>query len=242
MTPNWAETLALLGGRGPGRSPVHGRDRVEAVLAARDLILGLSGAQAAVVTLDSDGAVLLIEAGVAQHVGTRRVADPHPSGAGDTLAAALALALAAGGELARAVEVGVAAATVVVAEERTSRCRAAQLVPREHGAILGAHEVAEVCSEHRRAGRSVVFTNGCFDVLHAGHVACLDAAAHAGDVLVVGLNDDAGVQAIGGPGDRSTPSRTGRPSSPHWAPSTTSWRSAGLRPWCSSARCGPMCT
>ncbi len=172
---------------------------------AREQILALSGAAAAVVTLDCDGAVILTEDGRAQHVGTARVHDAHPSGAGDTLAAALSLALAAGAGITAAVEVAVAAATVVVAQERTSLCSARDLVHRGRGAVLAAHELGEVCTEHRRAGRRIVFTNGCFDVLHAGHVACLEAASRLGDVLVVGVNDDAGVRAIKGPGRPVTP-------------------------------------
>jgi D-beta-D-heptose 7-phosphate kinase / D-beta-D-heptose 1-phosphate adenosyltransferase len=200
VTPNWPETLALLAGGGSSHSQVRGSDRVEFVRAARRDILGRSGAATAVVTLDGDGAVILGPDGLAQHVGTTRVHDAHPAGAGDTLAATLALALAAGADLHAAVEVAVAAATVVVAQERTSVCRASDLLPRGRGAVLGPRELGEVCREHRRAGRRIAFTNGCFDVLHAGHVACLEAAARLGDVLVVGLNDDAGVRAIKGPG------------------------------------------
>ena len=53
--------------------------------------------------------------------------------------------------------------------------------------------------EHRRAGRVVVWTNGCFDLLHPGHVSSLQAARSLGDVLVVGLNSDASVKANKGP-------------------------------------------
>ena len=53
---------------------------------------------------------------------------------------------------------------------------------------------------HKRQGRRVVFTNGCFDLLHRGHVDLLNRAKALGDVLVVGLNTDAGVRALKGPG------------------------------------------
>jgi rfaE bifunctional protein nucleotidyltransferase chain/domain len=55
-------------------------------------------------------------------------------------------------------------------------------------------------SAYRDAGRSVVWTNGCFDLMHAGHVRSLHAAADLGDVLVVGLNSDASVRRLKGPG------------------------------------------
>ena len=64
----------------------------------------------------------------------------------------------------------------------------------ERGALAGE------CARLRAAGRKVVFTNGCFDVLHAGHVSYLRFARDKGDVLIVGVNDDASVQRLKGPG------------------------------------------
>jgi D-beta-D-heptose 7-phosphate kinase/D-beta-D-heptose 1-phosphate adenosyltransferase len=72
-------------------------------------------------------------------------------------------------------------------------------------------ELVRTVTEHRRAGRRIVFTNGCFDVLHSGHVTSLEQARELGDVLVVALNSDASVARLKGPGrpvnsaaDRST--------------------------------------
>lgn len=59
--------------------------------------------------------------------------------------------------------------------------------------------MAETAEKLRRSGRRIVFTNGCFDILHAGHVRYLNAARAQGDVLVVGLNSDVSVQSIKGP-------------------------------------------
>jgi D-beta-D-heptose 7-phosphate kinase/D-beta-D-heptose 1-phosphate adenosyltransferase len=64
--------------------------------------------------------------------------------------------------------------------------------------IKPVEELAPLLQEARRSGKSVVFTNGCFDLLHAGHVRYLAAAAAEGDLLVVGLNSDRSVQAIKG--------------------------------------------
>jgi rfaE bifunctional protein nucleotidyltransferase chain/domain len=61
--------------------------------------------------------------------------------------------------------------------------------------------------EWRRAGRSVAFTNGCFDLLHPGHIALLEAARAEGDVLVVGLNSDASVRGLKGEGRPVTPEK-----------------------------------
>jgi D-beta-D-heptose 7-phosphate kinase / D-beta-D-heptose 1-phosphate adenosyltransferase len=61
-------------------------------------------------------------------------------------------------------------------------------------------ELARLLASHRAAGRRVVCTNGCFDVLHRGHLAYLEQARRLGDVLVVGVNDDASVRRLKGPG------------------------------------------
>ncbi len=69
------------------------------------------------------------------------------------------------------------------------------------GAIVADHaRLAEILRGHQRAGRRVVFTNGCFDLLHVGHTRLIKAARAEGDLLVVGLNDDASVRRLKGPG------------------------------------------
>jgi rfaE bifunctional protein nucleotidyltransferase chain/domain len=65
--------------------------------------------------------------------------------------------------------------------------------------IVGREELTARAAEARGAGRRVVFTNGCFDLLHVGHVRYLAAARDAGDLLIVGLNDDASVRRLKGP-------------------------------------------
>jgi D-beta-D-heptose 7-phosphate kinase / D-beta-D-heptose 1-phosphate adenosyltransferase len=65
---------------------------------------------------------------------------------------------------------------------------------------VGPAELVGIVEGHRRAGRRIVFTNGCFDVLHRGHVEYLSQARLLGDVLVVAVNDDAGVARLKGPG------------------------------------------
>lgn len=197
VTPNWVEVGRVLGGWAGDSAPTG---RVEAVLAAGQRLLGRTGAESAVVTLDADGAVVLSRSAPPRHVPTRPVPDPHTAGAGDTLAAALALGLAVGADLARAAEVAVAAGTIVVQRPRTASCTAGDLTDRGVVALMTEQQLLARCAEHRRAGRRIAFTNGCFDVLHAGHLACLEAAAQHGDVVVVGLNDDEGVRTVKGDG------------------------------------------
>ena len=65
--------------------------------------------------------------------------------------------------------------------------------------ILGPRALKKFVEEARREGRKIVFTNGCFDILHAGHVSVLEFSRSKGDVLVVGLNSDASVRRLKGP-------------------------------------------
>src|SRR3954447_26849471 len=68
------------------------------------------------------------------------------------------------------------------------------------GNVLGRDELIDAVAGERRAGRTVAFANGCFDLLHVGHVRYLEAAAQEADVLVVALNDDASVRQLKGAG------------------------------------------
>lgn len=67
------------------------------------------------------------------------------------------------------------------------------------GEVVGKDQLVTICARLRREGKRVVFTNGCFDLLHLGHVDYLKKAKSLGDVLVVGLNDDASVRRLKGP-------------------------------------------
>jgi D-beta-D-heptose 7-phosphate kinase / D-beta-D-heptose 1-phosphate adenosyltransferase len=90
-----------------------------------------------------------------------------------------------------------------VAREGTSVCGPDELLGRFSGAagrVESIDAVAMRVEQHRRDGRRVVFTNGCFDILHRGHVTFLNRAKELGDVLVVGVNTDSGVRRLKGPG------------------------------------------
>ncbi len=204
VTPSYAEVAPLL-----DRAP-DGDDggRAARVLAQRERLHEVTGAAVVAVTLDRDGAVVC-ERGRAPHRTWARPA-PHSRacGAGDSFAGALALALAAGADVPAAAEVAQAAAAVVTAREGTSCCSLGDL--REHldgpsTRVEPLARVVERVAHHRRQGRRVVFTNGCFDVLHRGHTDLLGHAKALGEVLVVGLNSDAGVRDLLGPGHPLTP-------------------------------------
>jgi D-beta-D-heptose 7-phosphate kinase / D-beta-D-heptose 1-phosphate adenosyltransferase len=195
VKPNWAEVAELL-----GLTDTHGR--VEEVLAHGDRILELTGARIATVTLDLAGAVVFESGCEPYRLPVRSAPTRHAIGAGDTFVATLACALAAGMAAPSAAELAATAATVAVENRRTATCTAGALAAAVEigGKVLRSlAELADVVTWYRAAGRRIVFTNGCFDILHRGHISYLERARMCGDVLIVGVNDDASVARLKGP-------------------------------------------
>jgi rfaE bifunctional protein nucleotidyltransferase chain/domain len=129
------------------------------------------------------------------------VPDNLTAGAGDTFCAALTVARCGGLPSVVAVELAQAAADVVVHRPETAVCTVADLAERlgGHGSVLDHDRLADLVAEHRAAGRRIVFANGCFDVLHRGHVNHLNEAKRLGDVLVVAINSDESARRLKGP-------------------------------------------
>ncbi|MFE9693345.1 PfkB family carbohydrate kinase [Micromonospora sp. NPDC005806] len=172
-------------------------------------------AGAVAVTLGGDGA-LLCHAGSTPLVVPAPAADGDTCGAGDRFAAAATLALAGGALVSEAVQEAVAEASAYVAGGGVAAAlpapvrTAAPVVVTGGGDRIGATAAGAVVARVRADGGTVVATGGCFDLLHAGHVATLQAARQLGDCLVVCLNSDASVAGLKGPerpvmpqGDRS---------------------------------------
>jgi D-beta-D-heptose 7-phosphate kinase/D-beta-D-heptose 1-phosphate adenosyltransferase len=197
--PNYEEALRLLG-------PRAARGALErASLMARygTRLLGLTGARIAAVTLDTEGALFFTRGRDPYRTYAQPVEHSRAAGAGDTFASALALALAAGGDVAASAEMASAAAAVVVGKDGTAACTLPELRAALSGADKFAPDMPTLLARldaARRAGRRVVLTNGCFDILHSGHITYLNAAKTLGEVLVVGLNTDEGVRRLKGPG------------------------------------------
>ncbi len=127
------------------------------------------------------------------------------TGAGDTVLAALGLGYASGLSLPECALLADAAARVVVGKVGTAtvtrdELRALSASGEDHGGLLSLPKLLGVLRQERASGRQIAFTNGCFDLIHAGHVAMLQFARSRGDVLVVGLNSDRSVRALKGRG------------------------------------------
>ncbi|MET0380045.1 MAG: bifunctional D-glycero-beta-D-manno-heptose-7-phosphate kinase/D-glycero-beta-D-manno-heptose 1-phosphate adenylyltransferase HldE [Spongiibacteraceae bacterium] len=127
------------------------------------------------------------------------------TGAGDTVISVLATALAAGSAMGDAVALANTAAGIVVGKLGTATVSAPELrraVQRQHGDDRGAMTLETLrlaIADARDQGEKIVFTNGCFDILHAGHVGYLEQAKAQGDRLIVAINDDASVARLKGP-------------------------------------------
>jgi D-beta-D-heptose 7-phosphate kinase/D-beta-D-heptose 1-phosphate adenosyltransferase len=198
VKPNYDEAVRLLGS---GRFDPGGR-RADQLERQGRRILSLLGAQVAAVTLDTEGAVLFERDGPPYRTYARPAANARAAGAGDTFSSALALALAAGAGVPAAGELASAAAAVVVAAEGTAVCPQAALreAVGDDRRIISAAELAARAGLYHGQGRRIVFTNGCFDILHRGHITYLNRAKTLGDVLVVGVNSDDSVRRLKGPG------------------------------------------
>ena len=201
VKPNYVETVNLL--VSSGAPPPGGGSRAEWIAAHGARILELTGARLAAVTLDTEGVLLLEHDCPAYHLPAQPAPQTHSAGAGDTFVSALALALAAGAEAQTAGRIAAMAAAVVVAKEGTACCSPDELRYRildEGKCVSDAASLALLVEARRRLRQLIVFTNGCFDLLHRGHVEYLNRAREHGDALIVGVNSDAGVRRLKGPG------------------------------------------
>ncbi len=163
---------------------------------------------ALLVTRSEEGMSLVPRAGEALHLPAHRREVYDVTGAGDTVIGVMAAALGAGMAAADGVHLANHAAAIVVTRLGAAQVSADELVAalaeaaRAHapGGVLGVDELQRrVAAAHER-GETVVMTNGCFDLLHIGHLESLRAMRAFGDRLVVAVNDDASVQRLKGPG------------------------------------------
>lgn len=176
--------------------------------AAQDAML-LADCEAMLVTQSEHGMTLVVRGGEAIHVPALPVKVRDVSGAGDTVAAVLALALAAGAGWENALRTANAAAAVAVGKKGTATVTPSELRRKilPHASLVAEEKIVPAggdldthLAEWRRLGLRIGFTNGCFDFLHPGHVKVLTAARRACDRLIVGLNSDASVKRLKGEG------------------------------------------
>jgi len=197
ICPNLSELAASTGGTAKN---------VEGLLTAGQKLAGELGLNYLVATLSEKGiAVLGEDSQFVAPAAARQVFDV--SGAGDTVMATLALALASGLEIETAVQLANVAAGIVVGKVGTVPVTRDELLTnlmpeielQAQEKVLTLEALLVRASAWRSAGQSIVFTNGCFDLLHLGHITLLEDARREGDRLVVAINSDASVRGLKGP-------------------------------------------
>jgi D-beta-D-heptose 7-phosphate kinase / D-beta-D-heptose 1-phosphate adenosyltransferase len=198
VKPNYGEAVRLL-----GEQEVEGAEaRAAQIVAGAETLHRRTGATIVAVTLDRGGAVILERGRPPFRTWARPAADQQACGAGDTYSATLTLALAAGAGTTAAAELAAAAAGVVVRRDGTAVCSLGDLASalgRSEKRLSTVDALRARIELLREEGQRIVFTNGCFDILHRGHVTYLSRAKALGDVLIVGVNSDASVRGLKGP-------------------------------------------
>ena len=194
ITPNMSEFEAVVG---------HCADD-DAVVSKGEALRAELELDALLVTRSEKGMTLLQKGEEPLHIPTKAREVYDVTGAGDTVVSVLAASLAAGNSLREATVLANLAAGVVVAKLGTASVSVPELRramrdqdEMEQG-MVSEDKLIALVQEAKAHGETVVMTNGCFDILHAGHVTYLEEAAQLGDRLIVAVNDDASVKRLKG--------------------------------------------
>jgi D-beta-D-heptose 7-phosphate kinase/D-beta-D-heptose 1-phosphate adenosyltransferase len=196
VKPNYEETVKLL------QIDKATVERDKQVLEYAKKLHEITGANKVAVTLDADG-VLFLEKGKEPHrIFTAPQDNKKAIGAGDTFISAITLALASKVEGRVAAEIAAAAAEVVVQKEGTVGCTNTELKAHFNSLpkyLSTSAQLQDLVKDLKKQGKKIVFTNGCFDIIHKGHINLLNKAREAGDVLIVGVNSDESIKKLKGP-------------------------------------------
>lgn len=196
ITPNLSEFEAVVG---------HCKDEEELVKKGQQLLRDMD-LEALLITRSEHGMTLIRDNEPELHLPARAREVFDVTGAGDTVISVFASALAAGSPMPEAAALSNIAAGVVVAKLGTATISMPELrreVNRELGAERGAvtpDQLMIAIEDARAHGEKIVFTNGCFDILHAGHVGYLEQARKQGDRLILAINGDESIRRLKGEG------------------------------------------
>ena len=198
LTPNRYEVQIATG--------IEVADDASLAAAARR-VLDVTGAEAVIITLDREGSFLLRRDGASKRLATRPRTVCDGTGAGDETLAMLSVAMAAGSDCEQAAALANVAGGLEVERfgvvpitrhevleelQRAAGLRGVKIVSRE--------QLAQDVAQRRRRGQTIAFTNGCFDLLHMGHVRYLQQARRLASCLIVAINSDDSARRLKGPG------------------------------------------
>ena len=183
---------------------------------AGEILLDKSGIEKLLITCGKDGMVLFEKDKKPFKMGTKAREVYDVSGAGDTVIAVLGLGIAAGLSFKKSVSLANTAAGIVVGKVGTATVSPQELlqaINETAGEAVSKHktlnELSELCRKLQKDRKRIVLTNGCFDLLHVGHIKLFSASKNLGDVLIVAIDDDDSVRRLKGP-DRPVISATER--------------------------------
>ncbi len=195
ITPNFKEFEATVGPCPDDETMIT---KGRAVMHAHDI-------EALLITRGEKGMTLLKNNGEVVNMPARAKEVFDVTGAGDTVIGTVAAALAAGEEIETAMVLANAAAGIVVGKVGTAvatvpelTAALGQLKGSSSGAMLSETGLMALVADAKQHGRRIVMTNGCFDILHSGHITYLEEAKALGDLLIVAVNDDASVERLKG--------------------------------------------
>ena len=186
--------------------PIKIQDKIDLNRAA-EYLLNLTHAEVLLITRGKDGMTLYPNKAKPVDIPTQAKEVFDVTGAGDTVVSVLAMALAVGfnpedsawlSNMAASIVVGKVGTAVVTLNEINEYLQEEML--RTAHTVLKLEELKKIVSLAKGTGKTVVFTNGCFDLIHGGHIEFLQKAREKGDLLVVGLNSDRSVKSIKGEG------------------------------------------
>ncbi|NRA19989.1 MAG: bifunctional D-glycero-beta-D-manno-heptose-7-phosphate kinase/D-glycero-beta-D-manno-heptose 1-phosphate adenylyltransferase HldE [Oceanospirillaceae bacterium] len=196
LTPNMAEFEAVVG-------KCHSEEQI---ISRGSALIKELGLDCLLITRSEKGMTLLHKQGSEVHFPARSHEVFDVTGAGDTVISTLAAALGAGEDMQNAVAIANMAAGIAIGKLGTYAIRGPE-IRREIAAnqrsargVVSEEQLAIAIADARLAGEKIVFTNGCFDILHAGHVGYLEQARQLGQRLVVAINSDASVRRLKGEG------------------------------------------
>ncbi len=227
ITPNYLEACLLVD-RWQAASTISLDSQQHQVEMKRigEQLLSMIHTEYVAITLGSEGVFLLDRQGTERHLPAHPVAHANDIGAGDSFASAMALAFVAGATIDEAARIGIDAAAIAIGKRGTAIVHHQELLQRvslrdhtlrlsrqvsisdmeadamEADAINRSLHLSQLRTQldgERASGKTIVFTNGVFDILHAGHVQFLRSAKALGDTLVVGVNSDASTRRLKGP-------------------------------------------
>ena len=195
IKPNYLEALALCQLKGVN---LH---RPEQVKNWGECMYKHSKAKNILLSMDEDGVCCFEKGRFSFHHPVPKVANPQVSGAGDTFLATALMALLSGADLSCSTTLAVSAAAEVISKPHTAVCTIKQLedhFSEKPKLLTHKNKIKALIDSYKAEGKRIVFTNGCFDILHSGHVSYLKGSKAEGDILIVGLNNDESIKRLKG--------------------------------------------